>query len=677
MKLRVVRPLSAAAWCSLLGLGLLSCVGERTALTDAVGPPSYNFRLAVGTQKGLPRTAGTDSTYLTLVAFDTTVADAYARSGDLAISRRKLTLPVVGTSGWDLTNTVRRLTVDGRAPRLVKAASANLLTLEGPDAAGGQWRFSLTAWDLSPDSTYAVALVRYGLVRLDSLDQVAVLNTGSNFPALVRDTLKVLGGTGSSPVVAGGCEPANAVAASTTANPLVLGRFTAVPDPYGIGTGFTAYDAAADAARPVQFCLRDPTGLYYRGTTVDPSRTPIAPNRGVTFSLPQYNYLIVYNVATGAQILRAQLGQDLSFTNGSPVNNAFAPMPCRIAPRDFYFTNYFTGSTRTLCNFSSATDVLTTRLKISAPGGEGSADTVKVSLRGLGSLAGTGVYQAWLTNPATQAAPIAAVGRLVAIGVDTISDVPVLVTRTTVVDSGSGRSTFVGYDMPLASHMTYTLTLTAASTGVNLRDYTHVLFTAESGPGASAPSARRALWAKYGDQRGTATDYRDDEWVDKPVLTWGAFNPTAGPTYTFTVAGRGLGGFREDELSIDLNDLSRPPSGYYYKAWLVDVNGGATGTDTLYVPVDTLRSPFPERTLLFDADSALVASVVQESPPIISAANIRNFAGNMGLSTGTLPFAAYENVIITLAPKGSNPATPGPSIVFRASIPSIVKTGSP
>ncbi len=687
MNSRVIRhlPLGVAAI-----VALAACEGERTNITDVVGEPSYDFRFTAGSQRGLPRTGLLDAVFLGLAAFDTTVPDAWARSGDLVTRLLTASLPTVGTTGWNLRSTIRRFSVDGRAPVMsgTRSYASDLLTLEGPDVAGGMWRLSLRAWDLTPDATYAIAFARYGLVQVDSLDHNAVLNTGSNFPALVRDTLKLLGGTPGA-VAAGGCQGATAVTLTSGTNPFVVGTFTAVSDPYGIGSGFTGYDANADAAVHIQRCILDPSGLWYRATAVDLSRTPIAPNSGVTFNLPQYNYIIVYDVATGTQVFRAQIGQDIRFSDGAPINNAFAPMPCRVAPQDFYFTNFFTGNTRTLCNFSATTDVRTTRQKISAPGGEGRVDTVRVSFRGLKSV-GSGVYQAWLINPATGATPVAAVGRLRAFRVDTITDVPVLDTDTTLMDSGSTRSSFSGYDMPQAAHLTYTLNLTNASTGVSLRDYTHVMLSVEAAAGATAPSSRTAVWARYGDQRGTATDYKDDEWVDKPAASWGNITATGGATYVFTPAGRGLGGFRAEELSVDVNDLARPPIGYYYKAWLVDVNSGPNGTDTVYVAVDTLRSPFPARSLLFNADSteAEDPSVVLATPHVITGGQFRNLASAMGLDVnqacnpqdptrGTCPFFHFEQFMITLEPKGSDAALPGPSVVFVASVPSIVRSGRP
>lgn len=327
------------------------------------------------------------------------------------------------------------------------------------------------------------------------------------------------------------------------------------------------------------------------------------------------------------------------------------------------------------------------RVFVSGTGGARQVDTVRVAFRGLKSI-GSGVYQAWLINPATQAAPVAAVGRLSVIQVDTITDVPVLDSDTLLLDSGSARSIFSGYAMPAASRVTVTLNLTAASTGVSLRDYTHVMLSMEAGTGATTPSARSPLWVRYGDQKGTPTDYSDDVFTTRPAAVLGNISPTAGVTYTYAVGGRGLGGFRGEELSVDLNDLSRPPNGYYYKGWLVDVNSGPNGTDTVYVAIDTLRSPYPDRVSLFNADSAEVTPEVVAAPHVIRAGQVRNLAGTMGLDVnqpcnpqdptrGVCPFYHWELFMVTMEPKGSDASDPGPSIAFVVATPSVVRSGRP
>lgn len=671
MMTRVVRPLSAGALS--LVLGLVACQGEHLSVDAPVGEPSYDMRLIAVAAPRVPRSAALDATALTLTSFDTSVADAYSRSGDLSFRLRvnnlntanivsgQASLPT--TAGWNLTGTTRRLSVDGRFPVLAGAASSRFLAMEGPEVVGsGMWRFRLNLRDATGSTNYTVALVRYGLKVADSLDQVAVLNTGSNFT--VRDTLSVLGGS-TSPAIAGGCTPGTAAVVTATSNPLILGTFTTT---------------AGGLASNVVKCLSDPTGLYYRETRLDFTQTPLAPNSGVTFSLPKYNYLIVYNTATGAQVLRAQLGQDIRST-GAPVNNGFAPMPCRVTPINTAGTEF------TLCNFSGVTDVRTTRAKISAPGGQASVDSVTVSFTGLKALGGTSVYKVWLINPATGAPPVPTTGFVRVLQVDTITDVPVLDTDTlrTLTDSTVATSTFLGYPMPLAAHTSIRLRITAASAGLNLADYTHVMVSIESNAAAAAPSARRPLVARYEDQRGTPTNYRDDEYFDAPAPVFG-ITDAAFAFSAFAPGGRGLGGFRGDELSVGLNDLARPPTGYYYQGWLVDVNGGPSGKDTIYVPVDTLRAPFPGRALLVDADSALVDPVVQDAPRIISAGDVRNFAASLGLdparlcdtnnpAKGACPFGAFESFIVTVEPKGSNPASPSPSVLFVGSIPGVVKTG--
>lgn len=673
MTTRVVRVLACGTLAALAVLA--ACEGQRTTETDPFGPPSYDFRLT-STSRGLPRSGGQDAVFLSLAAFDTSFADAFGRSGDLSF-RLRIAATATVPPNWDLASTMRRQAVDNRAPTQIvpalippataTAVTAATLTLEGPDVVipSGMWRFTMRFTGLAASTGYTVALFRYGLktgsTATDTLDQTAALLTGSNFT--VRDSLFVLGGTGASPSLAGGCTAATAAVSSNTANPLVIGTFTSTSA------------GASTASGTITRCINDVAGLYYPTTAVNLTRTPIAPNHGVTFGLGQYNYIVVYVTASGAitgTTLRGQIGQDLNVANDNPVNNGFAPFPCRAA-----------------ANNCAASNVLTTSGKIAAPAGEGNVDSVRVSLRGLKTLGGTGVYQAWLVNPATGAAPVPALGRLVVSQLDTVTDVPVLVTNRTVLDSTTADiSSFVGQPMPQAAHVTWQFRPTSAASGVSMRDYTHVLITLENAAGATAPSSRWALWLRYGDQAGTVTDYRDDRYFDAaPTVAWGFLDPQNTATRVFTAAGRGFGGVRGDEVSVDYNDLTRPPVGYFYQAWLQDVNGpDGNGTDTSYVAVDTLRSPYPGRALLVDADDQIPDPVVQAVPPVIRAGNIRNFAASMGLdparlcdatnaARGACPFGAYENYIVTLEPKGSDPTSPSPTVVFTASLPTLARTG--
>jgi uncharacterized protein (DUF2141 family) len=653
---------------------LTACEGQRTTENDPLGVPSFNFRLT-GLSRGLPRTAGTDALFLTFGTFDSSVVDAFGRQGDLAVTLR-------GATSWPLASTMRRLGTDGRAPTMAAptaAAAAATMTLEGPEAAGaaGLWRFTVNLTGLAASTGYTVALYRYGLktgsTGTDSLDQTAALLTASN--SSVRDSLFVLGGSGASASVAGGCTTLVAATSSATANPLIIGTFTSTPG----GATPAPPPAAVGTAGAITRCVNDVSGQYYRATDIiSPNRTPIAPNSGRTFSLPQYNYIVVYNTVTGdiaGTVLRGQIGQDI--TNNvaaTPINNAFAPFPAIAA--------------------------LSARAKINAPGGDAIVDSARLSIRGLKALSGTGVYQAWLVNPAATpaVAPVPALGRLVVVQLDTVTDVPVLVTNRIVLDSTiTDVSTFVGYPMSQASHVTWQFRPTSAASGVSMANYTHVLITLESGPGATTPSGNTALWYNYADQKGTASQ-RDDSYLDasSSLVVWGRLDLANLATRVFTQAGTGFGGIRGDEISVDFTSLPRPPAGYYYQAWLQDVNGPDTletatgdyivGKDTAYLAVDTLRAPFPGRALLFDADASIPDPVVQDVPPMISAANIRTFAGNIGLdltrlcvvtnpARGFCPFGRFDNYLVTLEPKGSSPTSPSPTIVFTSSLPGLAKTG--
>ena len=156
--------------------------------------------------------------------------------------------------------------------------------------------------------------------------------------------------------------------------------------------------------------------------------------------------------------------------------------------------------------------------------------------------------------------------------------------------------------------------------------------------------------------------------------------------YVYSVtSSRLIAGFRGDEVSIDLDQIGRPPVGFQYRGWLIDDNGMGTLISGLLSQADgatDLGDP--------DTDDALVAiGFDPRTDQAIPAARIRNCVSgstvsnppggscglNFTMSTDTLSaFTAQSLVAITLEPKAA-PATLGRGVVWSAAVPPIVKKG--
>lgn len=156
------------------------------------------------------------------------------------------------------------------------------------------------------------------------------------------------------------------------------------------------------------------------------------------------------------------------------------------------------------------------------------------------------------------------------------------------------------------------------------------------------------------------------------AMSFGTFNPRPNQRYVFGAVGRGVAMFRGGVLSVADTALARPPVGYYYATALIKRDDDGVVTDTLFLGAQT--APYPRRTIsLREADVSQPDPVVLVDPPTILAAANRLLASEAGL-TGTLPFAGFADVVVSLEAKAGLEDTLAPSFVLTAPVPGVVRT---
>ncbi len=145
--------------------------------------------------------------------------------------------------------------------------------------------------------------------------------------------------------------------------------------------------------------------------------------------------------------------------------------------------------------------------------------------------------------------------------------------------------------------------------------------------------------------------------------------------YVYPVIGIGRAGVRGDEFSVDFQRIARPPHGYYYVGYVLDVDGNAT-------VIDTLRSGFSavvaeNRVNLFNADvENLLPQVVGIGIEFSQVRNCRSGSAVRACqSTLSLPvdapFAAFRQFVLALEPKAQG-AGFGHGVIYSGDIPEIV-----
>jgi len=184
--------------------------------------------------------------------------------------------------------------------------------------------------------------------------------------------------------------------------------------------------------------------------------------------------------------------------------------------------------------------------------------------------------------------------------------------------------------------------------------------------GTTTPAAgRNAVVVSLGD--GSGSDgmvlFRRTGVAGNGAMTFGIFGGTdvisaANPAdYVFgTGGGTGTGNFRGAEVSVDFRELRRPPTGYFYRGFLVDADGAATLVDTLRSAYNALASI--SRVSLFDADVNGQLPGIAVTSITLSQVRDADFGS----------FAGQKQFILTLDPKGAGAAFGG-TVILLGDIP--------
>lgn len=307
------------------------------------------------------------------------------------------------------------------------------------------------------------------------------------------------------------------------------------------------------------------------------------------------------------------------------------------------------------------------------PGG-GARDSVRLTLRGLDSLAGTARYTLWVTD-STRTTFQRLSGRIAMTIADTATDAqgdPVEV-RTTVTFVGASSFSNGGpnrsFDITAALPSEF-----AAGTRPAL-----VLLTIEESPTASVPNPfRRPVWAERTQFTTSATAANN-----AGAVRFGFWSRNPDSLYVYPVGPqRGRVLFRGDVILVNDSSLPRPPRGYFYATYALKRDNNNQPIDTIYLGPQT--SPAPRRSIsLRNADSVIVDPLVQtpgtstaRSPQILAASTRASADTVTGLDVNNA-FSGVADVLVTLELKNYkvDEARLGPAIVLRAEVPTIVRNG--
>lgn len=309
------------------------------------------------------------------------------------------------------------------------------------------------------------------------------------------------------------------------------------------------------------------------------------------------------------------------------------------------------------------------------------AGTVTVSVSNLRALGGSNQYQFWVVgrDSLNLDVPSMAFGTMMGffLRVDTLANGdtnfdpitgdPIFVTDSVVV-SATRANAYAGSDDPSVTSVRVTIDSTADGSAPETNHA--VVVTLETGA-ATTPGAARFLWRRIGVGGGGAMLFGNFGGSDVINLT----SPT---DYVFGARGSGLGGARGAELSVDLRELARPPVGFFYRGYVVDLNGDG-------VMVDTLRAAWSadvdqSRVSLFNADTddllpGVVGNEVRDAQVrnCASGAAVTNCQNSMGLPA-TDTFAGYVGFHLKLEPKGGVAPSPMKSVTHAADLPDEVQS---
>lgn len=603
----VHRWLARAGFVASMGLVLIGCPEDAIDITDTPSDAAQNFPIS-SVFFAPEGTFALDR--LTLVAFDTSVADAFDRS-------------VPGPRGlewsggfWDFDGLWRNGAADTRLPALVDddAIAGRFVITDGSIfglPASFNPFFTDFGWaNLDPNTTYTLAFVRYNL-RINAELDAAAIALGEPVTQPDELVLEPIGTPKGDPT--SNIEPFADIFAQADANPFVLGHI--VTDANGEVDMDVLIDAFTSSGEAV----------FYQDLSGDPPAAAfdsaiVARNDDTPTTLPRYNYLVLFrgSATTAAEVLnlepamRLQMAQDF-LEDGTPVNNGYAPFPA---------------------------DQFSAPVLVAAPGGAGRPDSLTVTFNDLEALTDGAAYEAWLVNPNTGSA-IPAVGTYnrveLTMQIDPVTGEPTGFTEE-IVETVPNTASFVGGNGDDGFRHQLIVSDNTLPAGDTLGLHSYLVLTLAESPGGSSLPESQSFWFQFTDQNETPANFFDDQSITSGTTTFGRFD-SADPSASipYGADGGGLGGFRGDILGVSLSSISRPPVGYVYVGWLLRADGSAAR-------LPDITGPPPERVSLVNADVTMEPGLVTSKG--ILEANLRVDAAEQGID-----FGEFTRFVLTLEPK--------------------------
>ena len=645
-------------------LRAVGAVAVAAALTgcefgDPVSPaggPQGAAQIVAGTAQGGAVPSGSASV-LTRLQFDVTQPDAFGRMPVSATHKQRGRYYIAtgtNTGEWrypsDVVRTGSGQRRDWRYPFLAPAGpTVGDIRIWSPIINGDDYYnpFLNAAFaGLKPSTSYQLVLVHYRLKQVGTLDHVERITTGT---VTQPDSLLIVSGTYAATnsnwteQAPAGCSPYP----GPTANPYSYATFTT---------------NASGAANPDK-CFLSGNGLAGRADFADQTKSLIGRSDNTTFSLPNYNYIELWEGAygTGTPVMRVQIAQDLR-PDGTPVFNALPPFP---APAT---TATIAGQEAPPTVDRSAAFPPAQSVLLTLPGAFGEPDSVIATLRNVQALEGSNVYKAWYVDTVTNTAR-PATGRLLrVVGTDTVERV----ASTSTFKGGPGTITFV----------TRPYSEIAAGTADTL---TFLVISKEGDANATAPSSSQPFWTKVfkrpGESVGGAMTFGDfqfnepgapERFVAQGTMRGGIIGDTTLVVKDTTIEGRRVtvrrSRFVGSTLQLTFAGLMRPPDGYEYRVLLCgSPSEECTPQDsTTVLDLGGLAGPSGES--LDDADTAPNSGNL--SPTRILSARLTR---DLATVSGAPAVCDFDRIRLVLHAKGGVTTPPSPVIVFDVVMPGIVR----
>jgi hypothetical protein len=600
---------------------------------------------------------GSATVGLVFGGFDPAVRDWLGRKQPDATRARRTRNLRTPTNRYTWINELRDATPATRDPRTPAPTGLNIANgnqyfeLYQPEGGGSYpnaeyWELYAYMENVKPSTPHEIAFVHRRLTVNGLVDHVDRITNGT---VAAPDALGMGSGTkatvnsdwsGGAPV---GCSPFPGV----TSNPFVVSTDA----------------SAANGHLEIDKCWQSGNGIWTKAEFDTQAKGMVGRADDVTYSLPNYNYIEVWEGAfgTGTLVARMQIAQDLD-PSGAPVKDAYPPFP---APAGA--TAHAQMGPIPAVDAATSYPVSAT-VKATLPGALSVPSSVVATLTNVQQLLDGVVYKAWFMNGLTGAA-VPAVGQYVR------------TENGNQVENVAATSTFAGGK----GTITFSTTYDPAVHGAFADSLNFLVFTKEASASATTPSISQPLWVKIfkfppASSGGPATfgNFNRDslpaggDAARKPV----PFTPqgtAAGGVLgdTVTVLSRKADGstlrekvFVGSQIELRFTGLQRPPKGYEYVMYLrqkpVAASGSTPARDSTLVQIGGLLAP--DGSLLTDADVAANNSYL--GPQGITVATLRYDVH----SVAGAQLCDYDQMRLYVVPKGGNRSAPL-AMIFQIKMP--------